>query len=216
MHKSEVDEVNIRTAELWLYKADSLAMLNHSVAASSAASLLSALTYNTAYVCGIAAGGNEQSAEDHLARRRDWETTGLPDVHSIKGREPSLLQCDIRVYTERDGPELIYSCWTVHWHLFLRGEWSVSMFIKAAVIYLLWLLSLQICHRPEKNLSSVSLSVIFAFICLSLCEFTWCICVSAGFFQVFFSLPLCRAEVPRDQTGSSSGYVINSFLSRLL
>ncbi len=71
IHKSEVDEVNKRTAELWLYKADSLVMLTHSVGASSAAHLLSALTYNTVYVCGVPAGGNEQSAEDHLARRRD-------------------------------------------------------------------------------------------------------------------------------------------------
>lgn len=71
IRKSEVEEVNERAAELWLYKADSLVMLTHSVGDSSAASLLSALTYNTVYVCGIAAGGNEQSAEDHLARRRD-------------------------------------------------------------------------------------------------------------------------------------------------
>lgn len=68
---SEVDEVNKRTAELWLYKADSLVMLTHSVGASSAVSLLSAFTHNTVYVCGMAAGGNEQSEEDHLARRRD-------------------------------------------------------------------------------------------------------------------------------------------------
>lgn len=34
-----------------LYKADSLVMLTHSVGASSAARLLSALTYNTVYVC---------------------------------------------------------------------------------------------------------------------------------------------------------------------
>ncbi len=95
IHKSEVDEVNKGTAELWLYKADSLAMLTHSVGASSAVSLLSALTHNTVYVCGTAAGGNEQSAEDHLARRRDRETTGLPDVHSIKGRVPSLCCCDV-------------------------------------------------------------------------------------------------------------------------
>lgn len=70
-HKSEVDEVNKRTAELCLYKADSLVMLTHSAGASSAARLLSALTYDSVYVCGIPAGGDEQSAEDHLARRRD-------------------------------------------------------------------------------------------------------------------------------------------------
>lgn len=71
IHKSEVDEINKGTAELCLYKADSLVMLTHGVGASSAACLLSALNYNSVYVCGISAGGNEQSAEDHLARRRD-------------------------------------------------------------------------------------------------------------------------------------------------
>lgn len=33
----------------------------------------------------IPAGGDEQSAQDHLARRGDRETAGLPDVHPIKG-----------------------------------------------------------------------------------------------------------------------------------
>lgn len=36
IHMSEVDEVNKRTAELLLYKADSLLMLTHSAGASSA------------------------------------------------------------------------------------------------------------------------------------------------------------------------------------
>lgn len=51
IHKSEVGEVNKGSAELWLYKADSLEMLTHSVGASSAVSLLSALTFNAVYVC---------------------------------------------------------------------------------------------------------------------------------------------------------------------
>lgn len=115
IHKSEVNVINKRTAELWLYKADSLVMLTHSVGASSAACLLSALTYNILYACGMPAGGNEQSAEDHLARRRDWETAGLPDVHSIKGRVPSLCCCNVTFMSAQIeyGPELIYSCWTV-------------------------------------------------------------------------------------------------------
>lgn len=113
IHKSEVGEVNKGSAELWLYKADSLEMLTHSVGASSAVSLLSALTFNAVYVCGVAAGGNEQSAEDHLARRRDRETTGLPDVHSIKGRAPSL--CCLNVTLVSTHIELIYARWTARW-----------------------------------------------------------------------------------------------------
>ena len=45
------------------------------------------------YLCGVPAGGDEQSAEDHLARGRDGETEGLPDVHSIKGSVPSPCRC---------------------------------------------------------------------------------------------------------------------------
>ena len=45
------------------------------------------------YSCGVPAGGDEQSAEDHLARGRDGETEGLPDVHSIKGSVPSPCRC---------------------------------------------------------------------------------------------------------------------------
>lgn len=78
-----------------LFKADSLVLPTHSVGASSAACLLSALTYNALHACGIPAGGNEQSTEDHLARRRDRETTGLPDVHSIKGSVPSPGCCNV-------------------------------------------------------------------------------------------------------------------------
>lgn len=113
--KPEVNAINKRTAELWLYKADSLVMLTHSVGASSAACLLSALTYNTLYARGIPAGGDEQSAEDHLARRRDRETTGLPDVHSIEGRLPSLCCCNVTFVSTQieHGPGPIYSCWTV-------------------------------------------------------------------------------------------------------
>lgn len=72
----------------------------------------------------------------------------------------------------------------------------------------------------KRNSSSASFSVNFHILCLS-----WhgpqCIYVSSGFFQIFFlppffSLSLLCAAVPWDQTGSSSDYVINSFLSRLL
>lgn len=39
-------------------------------------------------VCCTAAGGNEQPEKDHLARRRNRETAGLPDVHSSEGAGP--------------------------------------------------------------------------------------------------------------------------------
>lgn len=77
-------------------------MLARGVGASSAARLLSALTCDTVHVCGIPAGGDEQSAEDHLARRRDGETTGLPDVHSIKGRVPSLCRRNVTILVHTD------------------------------------------------------------------------------------------------------------------
>lgn len=38
----------------------------------------------------MAAGGNEQPTKDHLARRRNRETAGLPDVHSFEGAGPFL------------------------------------------------------------------------------------------------------------------------------
>lgn len=84
-----------------LFKADSLVLPTRSVGASSAACLLSALTYNASHACGVPAGGNEQSAEDHLARRRDGETAGLPDVHPIKGSVPSLGCCNVTFTSTR-------------------------------------------------------------------------------------------------------------------
>lgn len=104
-----VEEVDEGAAELCLNKADSSVILSHGAGASS--SRLSALTYDTGYVCDITAGGDEQSAEDHLARRRDGETAGLPDVHSIKGREPSL-HCNVTFLSTQIvyGPELRRWC----------------------------------------------------------------------------------------------------------
>lgn len=137
MHKSEVDEVNIRTAELWLYKDDSLAMLTHSAAASSVSGLLSAHTRNTACVYGVAAGGDEQSAEDHLAGRRDWETTGLPDVHSIKGREP--CRCNVTFMSTQGYRR--------------TGADDDICFSEGSEVYLcsLRLSSLQMCCRPKEK-----------------------------------------------------------------
>lgn len=43
----------------------------------------------------VPAGGDEQSAKNHLARRRDRETAGLPDVYSIKGGLPVLSYCKV-------------------------------------------------------------------------------------------------------------------------